>query len=410
MMIGKVQTDVIRSSVTTEQPPEQTAQVSERPQQETISSAVQQSKLANSRKGESAFTTSMQRAVLDAALNVGSKPAPESETTPPIGATPPDERLTVIGYGNLKLNDNGPQVERLQDDLNIWRKNNGLPPIAKSGTFTTETQDAVKEFQRATNLKETGEVESNTGLRLGLEMNSEFQELNGSVKEKISGAYSALQNDPKGRDNLLNLIEQKPFLYLVGSEAQEAAINGLMVNPGNKNVAESIKHYLTDAAILENDPNYDNLTQEIKEKAMNTMFYRIALGGGVGSDGRHNVISGLVTDPSFGRRTLEEQRQLLDIVTQNEDGPIGINSTAAHLKSLMNYSSFQNLSAEMQTQVIDIMQNNVAIANHTGNWPKKDTVDNMRDLLTSPKFINASEEEKRQMIERERQKVFFGDN
>jgi peptidoglycan hydrolase-like protein with peptidoglycan-binding domain len=410
-MIGKLQTDVTRSLITEGQPqPEQTAQVSERPQTEANSNGVQQSQLANARKGESLFSTTMQRAVLDAALSVAPKPEPATETTPPVGATPPDERLTVIGYGNLKLNDEGPQVARLQDDLNIWRKMNGLPPIAKSGTFTTETQDAVKEFQRATHLKETGEVESNTGLRLGLEMNSEFQELNGSVKEKISGAYSALQNDPKGRDNLLNLIEQKPFLYLVGSEAQEAAINGLMVNPGNTNVADSIKHYLTDAAILENDPNYDNLTQEIKEKAMNTMFYRIALMGGVGADGRHNNISGLVADPSFGKRSLEEQRQLLDIVTQNDDGPIGMNSTAHNVKSMMNNSSFQNLSAELQTQVIDIMQNNIAISSYSGNWPDKDTVQNMRDLITSPRFINASEEEKKQMLERERKKVFLGDN
>lgn len=414
-MIGKLQTDVIKSFGITEQSPqqEQTAQVSERPQTEPISSAVQQSKLANARKSESSFTTSMQRAVLDAALNVAQSPAPETVPTPetpgPVGVTPPEGNI-FIGYGNLKLNDQGPQVSRLQDDLNTWRKMNGLPEIAVSGTFSTETQDAVKEFQRATNLNETGEITDVTGKRLELELKPEFQELNGSVKEKISVAYSALQNDPKGRENLLDLTTEKPFLYLVGPEAQEAAINGLMVDPGNKQVADSVKHYLTDAAILENDPNYDNLPQEIKEKAMNTMFYRIATRGGVSNEGRHNSISALIADPNFGKRTLEEQHRLLDIVTANEDGPVGINSTSGRLNRMINDPSFQKLSTEMQAQVIDIMHNNVEIGSHTGNWPNKDNVINITDLIRSPAFINASEEEKSKMLEKERQRVFFGDN
>ena len=409
-MIGKLQSDAIKSFglPELEQQSEQTAQVTERPQQQDISSSVQQSKLAYARKSESMFSTSMQRAVLDAALNVAPQPAPTPapETPAPIGATPPDERIVVIGYGRLKLNDTGPMVGRLQDDLNRWREMNGLPPIATSGTFTTETQDAVKEFQKATHLNESGEIDDNTGFRLDLELDPEFQELNGSVKEKISGAYSALQNDPKGRDNLLDLIDEKPFLYLVGPEAQEAAINGLMMEPGNKQVTNAIKHYLTDAAILENDPNYDNLSQEIKEKAMNTMFYRIALHGGVGTEGRHNHISALVADPNFGKRSLEEQNQLLDIVTQNNDAPIGMNSTAHTLNSMINDPSFQNLSSEMQTQVIDIMHNNVDIASGTGNWPTKDHVRNIRDLIQSPAFRAASEEEKRAKLEVERKKIF----
>jgi peptidoglycan hydrolase-like protein with peptidoglycan-binding domain len=409
-MIGKLQSDVIRSSALPElekSQPAPPAGVSERPQNSSF--VVEQTQLAQARKSESMFSTTIQRAVLDAALNIAPAPAPETSTPPPIGATPPDERLVTIGYGNLKLDDKGPQVERFQDDLNTWRKMNNFPPIEVSGTFTKETEDAVKDFQRATNLKETGKVEDNTGLRLSLEMNPEFQELNANVKDKISGAYSALQNDPKGRDNLLNLVEQKPFLYLVGPEAQEAAINGLMVNPGNKNISDSIKHYLTDAAILENDPNYDNLPQEIKEKAMNTMFYRIGLWGGVGSEGRHNEISGLAADPSFGKRSLEEQRQLLNIVAENDDGPVGINSTAGTLKRIINDPSFQNLSPEMQTQVIDIMNNNVHLAAMSGNWPKDDNVRHMRDLLLSPAFINASEEEKRAKLEAERQRIYIGD-
>ena len=91
---------------------------------------------------------------------------------------------------------------------------NNLPPIEDSGTFTKETEDAVKEFQRAMNLKDSGVADENTTIRMNLELRPEFQELNGDVKEKISGAYSALQNDPKGRDNLLDLIDEKQFLYI----------------------------------------------------------------------------------------------------------------------------------------------------------------------------------------------------
>ena len=179
-----------------------------------------------------------------------------------------------------------------------------------------------------------------------------------------------------------------------------------MKDPGNKQVTDSIKHYLTDAAILENDPDYDKLPNEIKEKAMNTMFYRIALYGGVSSSGRHNSISGLAADPNFGKRSLAEQNQLLDIVTANNDAPIGMNITGHTLTHFKNYSlEFQNLSAEMQTQVIDIMHNNVELANHSGNWPKKDNVENMIELLHSPAFQVALAEEKHKMLEAQRKKM-----
>jgi peptidoglycan hydrolase-like protein with peptidoglycan-binding domain len=424
----KIQSDVLRPfSIEVEQSqPEQAPVVSDRPQQESSSFPIQQSTLANARKNESMFSTSMQRAMLDAALitkpGTGTEiptpagtPAPEAapEKSAPAGETPKGgEGLHHhIGYGKLKLNDKGPEVERLQGDLNRWREMNGLPKIAESGTFSTETQDAVKEFQRATNLKDTGETEDNTGLRLSLELDPQFQELNADVKERINAAYSSVQNDPKGRDNLLDLIDEKQFLYLISPEAQDAAIKGLMMEPGNPQMLGAIKHYLPDAAILENDPNYDNLSQEIKEKAMTTMFYRIGLYGGVGSASgdRHNVISSLVADPNFGKRSLDEQHQLLDIVSQNNDGPIGMNVTASNLERMLKGEAFTNLSAEMQTQVIDLIQNNVSIGSGTGNWPKKDNVENIIDLLRTPAFKALSEEEKRARLEQERKKVFFGD-
>ena len=321
----KIQTEVMGPfGIEVEQTqPEQAPMATEQTQTKSTSSIVQESKLAYSRKSESMFSTSMQRAVLDAALTTAPQPetltpigtpAPEAGTeksAPAVGATPPGVEGShyFFGYGKLKLNDKGTEVERLQGDLNKWREMNGLPPIAASGTFTTETQDAVKEFQRATNLKETGEIENNTGFRLELELDPQYQELNADVKERINAAYSSLQMDPKGRDNLLDLIDEKPFLYLVSSEAQDAAINGMMMDPGNKQLTDAVKHYLTDAAILENDPNYDSLPQEIKEKAMTTMFHRIGLHGGVGSatGDRHNNISSLVADPNFGKRSLAEQ-------------------------------------------------------------------------------------------------------
>ena len=86
-----------------------------------------------------------------------------------------------------------------------------------------------------------------------------------------------------------------------------------------------------------------------------------------------------------------------------------MNITGYHLKHMLEDPSFQKLSAEMQTQVIDIMHNNIDIASGTGNWPNKDNVQNIRDLIQSPAFKALSEEEKRARLEAERKMIYIGD-
>ena len=96
-MIGKLQNDVIKSVGISEKDqaqPEQTAEVRERTQSQSSTTVVQESKLAYGKMNESAFSSSMQRAKLDAALIVAPETAPE--TPAPIGTTPPDAEGMVL--------------------------------------------------------------------------------------------------------------------------------------------------------------------------------------------------------------------------------------------------------------------------------------------------------------------------
>jgi peptidoglycan hydrolase-like protein with peptidoglycan-binding domain len=400
-MIGKTTNFVKSPNITEPKSAEaETSRVNTESSQTTGATAVvQESKLAQARRGESALTGSMQRAMLDAALTV--TPGTTPDVPAPVGTPPPNVGEKAGAERAMKLGDEGDDVKDLQYQLNAWRKENGLPEISRSGVFTKETEDAVTEFQRLMNLKESGIADENTMKRLDLENSITFQDLDGEVKETIRNAYNALQNDPGGRDNLLDVVQERDFRCLISPDAQKAAIHGFMQRP-NKNPT-GLRDMILDAAILERDANYQNLPDEIKRDVMNTMFYKLE-NGGLAHSHRNNAIAHLAADPNFGKRSLAEQKQMLESVAANQDS-----FTAYNFQVLLENPTFQALDSAMQAQVLDIAHNNTMYANTTGQWPEKNDVDNLDDLLRSQKFNEASDEDKRAMLERERKKFFSGD-
>lgn len=399
-MLGKIQSGINSLGITqSEQPQVEKAPVSsEQVQTQSTSSTVQESKLAYARMKESSFTGSMQRAMLDAALIV--VPGKAEETPAPVGAKAPDIGSAEGVSRELKLNDTGQEVSHLQSWLNDWRKANNLPEIQVTGVFTQETEQAVKDLQRATSLKDDGVFNENTRKRLFLE--DSIRKLDPEVKLRINNAYSALQNDPAGRDNLLNLVENREFHHLISPDAQHAAINGLMQNPGNQNTLDAMKEMFVHAAILEKDKNFQKLPDEIKRQTMDTMFYKAA-NGSLESTERFNLVAEFASDPNFGNRTMGEQKRLLETIAAHKD-----NFTAPSIQSLLDSESFKNLTPEMQLQVIDIAHNNTIYANDTGEWPEEHDVYKLLRLINDKSFIAASEDEKRGLLEERRKRIAIG--
>lgn len=329
-MLGKIQSGINSLGITQpEQPQVEKAPISsEQAQTQSTSSTVQEAKLANARMKESAFSGSLQKAMLDAALINASK---TEETPAPVGTKAPDIGESAKTGKALKLHDTGPEVEGLQHDLNRWRKENNLPEIQVTGVFTEETEQAVKDFQRATSLKDDGVFDEVTNKRLYLERKESFKQLDPDVKLRINNAYSALQNDPAGRDNLLSLVEDRQFSYLISPDAQQAAIDGLMQNPGN---LDSIKSMTLDAAILEKDKNFQKLPDEIKRQTMNTMFYKAA------SDG-----------VAFGERFCEQTVDASSVFSFFEPSVGQLDNRLPQLNDQMN--SLQERRQVLTTQIAD---------------------------------------------------------
>jgi peptidoglycan hydrolase-like protein with peptidoglycan-binding domain len=76
---------------------------------------------------------------------------------------------TAVDYfGNiLLLGSEGIEVRYLQEYLNVVAKKfEGLPSVVVSGFFDSQTENAVREFQKMFGIKETGVVSSTTWLAL----------------------------------------------------------------------------------------------------------------------------------------------------------------------------------------------------------------------------------------------------
>ena len=346
-----------------------------------ISNPAQEAKVAQTMKGDLALKGSLNMAVLGAQL---SQPAVVDQTPPPVASTSPDVAATSQP---LKLNSKGPDVEMLQNNLNTWRRENNLPEIQTTGVYTAETEQAVKDFQKASSLSESGIVDESTKLRLELEQGKEYKSLSPRIKGEVTSAYAALEKDPAGQKNLVELVRDAKFAYLVSPDAQSSAIAGLMQGASSKDLLNLTKDLVLHAAILEKNENFKKLPEETKRAALSTMFYEPANGGLLAGNGT-NAVTELVTDPNFGKLTPKQQEQFLEIVRANprDDTPFVLGSLMDDLK---------DMSPEVRARAIRIAHENAMNANVKGDWKENDqSFSALTTLLQDSAFIQAADDEK----------------
>ena len=87
------------------------------------------------------------------------KQAPQAPTGGPV---------TLGGPAALEERNREQSVRGMQTSINRWREANHQPKIDVSGTIDQKTTDAIKEFQKAGGLPETGEMNGSTRDRLTL--------------------------------------------------------------------------------------------------------------------------------------------------------------------------------------------------------------------------------------------------
>lgn len=360
--------------------------------EQLISHTEQEKSLASEQKQVNFFSGTFRRAALESLLTA--PPVRTEQPAAPIGANAPE--VGGATSPDLKLGSTGPEVQWYQLVLNSWirSQNKGLPDdkkmplIQETGVYSEETEKAVKDYQKSIGLKETGVVDSVTKQGLELEHHMRVNNLSDKTRNDIRSAFSALQNDPTGRANLIKLTENREFVHLLSPEAQSSAINGLMQAASDKGNLKFIEDAVFDAVVLEKNSAFQELPEATKRSALATLFLkrdREQLENGL------STISDMVTSPSFGRLTPKQQDQLLEMIRANPDS-----STPVVLQIIVSNETFQGMDEKMQARLIDIMHHNTMVSSMTGKWPTNSPTqgDDFLNLLDDPSFQQAPEGEK----------------
>lgn len=358
--------------------------------EQLISHTGQERTLASEQKQVNAFSGSFRRAALESLLTA--PPVRTEQPAPPVGATAPE--VGGATSPDLKLGSTGPEVQWHQVVLNDWirSQNKGLPDdkkmplIQETGVYSEETEKAVKDYQKSMGLKETGVVDSVTKQGLELEFNMRLNKLSDKTRDAVRSAFSALQNDPAGRANLIKLTENREFVHLLSPEAQSSAIGGLMQAASDKGQLKYIEDTVFDAAVLEKNSAFQQLPEATKTSALATLFLkreREQLPNGL------STLSHMVTNPNFGRLTPKQQEQCLEMIRANPDS-----STPADLDIILNHETFQNMDEKMQARLIDIMHHNTMVSSMDGKWPTPSYALDFMNLLEDSSFQQAPEGEK----------------
>jgi murein L,D-transpeptidase YcbB/YkuD len=161
------------------------------------------------KKNEINITSSYQSRILHSVLDKA-KPQTKSEIIIPKtlpGGVETEKSSGVNTTTQLGPGSKGPDVEKLQKDLQVWRAMNGqdgsTPAI--TGEYNKETEDAVREFQSATGLTADGLAGESTLSRMRLERDPKFIGLNKDVQDAIRKTFNESVNNPELRDKQVDL-------------------------------------------------------------------------------------------------------------------------------------------------------------------------------------------------------------
>lgn len=291
---------------------------------------------------------------------------PEHPVTPHEGPGPAP-KANAGPNDVLKQGSSGPEVSKLQQELNTWRAQNGKEPIKVDGNFGPKTEAALKEFQSASGLKADGLGGPDT--KAQLEVNS--MPLDPEIKGLIQSDLKQYANNPAARENLMKEVRDPNFQAL-SKEGQQSALDWLRTKPSDATHAQNISAATKDMAKMESSAEFKKLDTNNQNLTRYEMFKFADTPAGTFN------LTNLIGDPAFGKLQAEDQENVLKTINHNSP------DQAVTLRAMMNSKSFEGMDDNMKGYVLILGDRNANDFDGTMG---------LIGLLNDPQFAMASKEE-----------------
>jgi|GEM_PF-4838880 len=280
----------------------------------------------------------------------------------------PAKRTYAGPNDTLQQGSLGPEVSKLQKELNTWRAENGKEPIAVDGNFGPKTDAALREFQTANFLANDGLAGPNT--KAQLELNS--LPLPSVTKTAAQNQLLEYQNNPVARENLMKELKD-PNFQMLSEMSQWYALDALKTNPSDATHAKNIHAATNEMRKLESTPEFLKMDYDGQNFARNDLF-RFA----DRPAGAYNI-SGLVTDPGFSKLEPESQTRILKTINSANDPDL-----APSYRSILNSKAFEGMDDDMRRYVLVLAES---------NSKDPDAMSQLGAVMNDPQLATASKEE-----------------
>ncbi|MCI0415844.1 peptidoglycan-binding protein [bacterium] len=248
----------------------------------------------------------------------------------------------------------GPAVENAQKEINKWRVANERKPIAEDGKFSTETEAAVRDFQKSNGLNPDASIGPNTRDRLALENDPSFKNLQKDTQKQVRDQMNGYTKDQIARSNLHDLATDSNFGKL-SRDGQDKALQGLAVDSRSAGNLNNVKANVKDRAALEGDENFKKIPEPNQKIILNTMEkYSF-------EPKSREQLTKIATEPGFGKLSPAYQEETLKTLARN---PADANYTE-DLKKVIGSESFRNVSDWIKTKTFQQMGDHATNGRYT---------------------------------------------